>query len=53
MRNNFLEKSYTKCEGGANLGPFKKNQNWAYSRSTVWNVLKFVIECLSLSTKIY
>ena len=24
MRNNFLEKSYTKCEGGANLGPFKK-----------------------------
>ena len=30
MRNNFLEKLYTKCGGETIPRPFSKNRNWAY-----------------------
>ena len=35
MRNNFLEKSYTKCEGETNSRPFSKTQDSAISGSLV------------------
>ena len=39
LKNNFLEKLYTKCDGESIARPLsKKNQNWAY----LWiNILKF------------
>ena len=39
LKNNFPEKSYTKCDGETIARPLsKKNQNWAY----LWiNILKF------------
>ena len=39
LKNNFLEKLYTKCDGETIARPLsKKNQNWAY----LWiNILKF------------
>ena len=41
MRNNFLEKSYTKCEGETNSRPFSKTQDSAISGSLVWSFKRF------------
>ena len=43
MRNIFLEKSYTKCDGEIFPHRFLKNENWAY----LWiNSLEFyTVEC--------
>ena len=45
-KNIFLGKSYTKCEGEATSRPFyekSKNQHWAYSGSTIWNVINLFL----------
>ena len=42
IKNVFLEKSHTKCDGETMPDPFLKNQNWAY----IWiNSVKFYTVC--------
>ena len=46
MQNDFLEKSYTKCDGVTILWLFLKNQNWAYiwiNSSTFYKVCLYCI----------
>ena len=53
MRNIFIEKSYTKYGGEASPRPFYKKSK-SLSRSTVWNVIKFVfILCPSQGLPMY
>ena len=55
MKNIFLEKSYTKCDGKTNSRPSLKNQNWAYLWINSLNFYRVCFDCIfkSRTVKIY